>query len=95
MGQDGDESQKCGKCNEEITGRAMKARDTLYHEEGCFVCITCNADLREVSVYSKDGQLYCEGDYKANFVPKCAKCLEYILEVKLHHFYFIKSLTLK
>ena len=41
-----EESQKCGKCNEEITGRAMKAKDTLYHEEGCFACITCNADLR-------------------------------------------------
>ncbi len=42
---------------------------------------TCSSDLRNVAVYCKDGQLYCEKDYKANFVPKCAKCMEYILEV--------------
>ncbi len=45
------------------------------------MCTTCGADLKDVSVYCKDAQLYCESDYKANFVPKCAKCLEYILEV--------------
>ncbi len=59
----------------------MKARDTLYHAEGCFTCFSCAADLREVAVYCKEGQLYCESDYKKNFVPLCAKCLEYILEV--------------
>jgi len=82
MGQDAEEPQQqvCGKCGEEITGRAMKAKDTLYHEEGCFVCVTCKADLRELSVYCKEGQLYCEKDYKANFVPKCSKCMEYILD---------------
>ncbi len=59
----------------------MKAKDTLYHEEGCFVCTECNADLREIPTYSKDGKLYCESHYKEKFVPKCARCLEYITEV--------------
>ena len=83
MGEDAteDKTEMCGKCNEEITGRAMKAKDIMYHEEGCFVCVDCSLDLREVSVYSKEGALYCENDYKKKFVPKCAKCMEYITEV--------------
>lgn len=79
MGADADDSM-CGKCGKEIEGKAMKAKDVLYHEEGCFVCCTCDTDLRQTSVYSKEGKLYCEHDYKSNFVPKCAKCMEYILE---------------
>ena len=78
----GTEENVCGKCNKEIEGKAMKAKDVLYHEDGCFVCVTCNTDLKSASVYSKEGHLYCENDYKTAFVPKCAKCLEYILEVR-------------
>ena len=59
----------------------MKAKETLYHEEGCFVCAECSLDLREVAVYSKDAALYCEKHYKEKFVPKCARCLDYITEV--------------
>ena len=64
----------------------MKAKDTLYHEEGCFVCAECSLDLREVAVYAKDAALYCEKHYKEKFVPKCARCLDYITEVSQHHF---------
>ena len=78
----GTEENVCGKCNKEIEGKAMKAKDVLYHEDGCFVCVACNTDLKSASVYSKEGHLYCENDYKTAFVPKCAKCLEYILEVR-------------
>ncbi len=39
-------------------------------------------DLRNVAVYCKDAALYCEKDYKKNFVPLCSKCKEYILEVR-------------
>ena len=83
MGEDAEDvkTEYCGKCKAEITGRAMKAKDVLYHEEGCFVCVDCGLDLREVSVYSKEGSLYCEADYKKKFVPKCAKSMEYITEV--------------
>ncbi len=90
-------SSVCGKCKEEITGQAMKAKDTLYHAEGCFVCLTCSTDLRNVAVYCKDGQLYCEKDYKTNFVPKCAKCMEYILEVSgliINYSYSVSSLSI-
>ena len=59
----------------------MKAKDTLYHEKGCFVCAECECDLSEVPVYAKDAQLYCEKHYKEKFVPKCARCMEYITEV--------------
>ena len=69
--------------NHPSSGRAMKAKDTLYHEEGCFVCAECSLDLRESAVYSKDAALYCEKHYKEKFVPKCARCLDYITEVSL------------
>ena len=82
MGTDDSESNLCGKCCKEITGKAMKAKDVLYHEEGCFVCSECGDDLRKVSTFSKEGKLYCEKDYKEKFVPKCARCLEYITEVR-------------
>jgi hypothetical protein len=36
------------------SGRAMKAKDVLYHEEGCFVCNECGEDLKSVSTYSKE-----------------------------------------
>ena len=65
------------------SGKAMKAKDTLYHEDGCFVCAECSLDLREVAVYAKDAALYCEKHYKEKFVPKCARCLDYITEVSL------------
>ncbi|XP_040576134.1 PDZ and LIM domain protein 7 [Lepeophtheirus salmonis] len=71
----------CYKCNLNIEGRAMKAKDYLYHDdEKCFSCEKCNCDLRKVSVYSKDGKLYCEKNYKEEFIPKCAHCMEYIIE---------------
>jgi len=76
----GGEEELCGKCGKEISGKAMKAKDTLYHEEGCFVCAECSLDLREVAVYAKDAALYCEKHYKEKFVPKCARCLDYITE---------------
>ena len=76
-----DDPRMCGRCGEEITGRALKAKEFLFHEDKCFKCFTCNIDLREISVFEKEGKLYCDKDYKANFVPKCAKCSEYITEV--------------
>ena len=72
-------------CSFGFSGKAMKAKDTLYHEEGCFVCAECSLDLREVAVYAKDAALYCEKHYKEKFVPKCARCLDYITEVSQHY----------
>lgn len=80
MGQD----RICAFCNKEIEDQALKAKNRLYHENTCFKCQICSKDLKNVAVFSKeDGVLYCEDDYKAKFVPKCAKCQDYIMEVKL------------
>ena len=38
MGEEDVGESLCGKCNQEIQGQAMKAKDTLYHAEGCFIC---------------------------------------------------------
>jgi len=67
----------CVICNEAIKDRAMKAKDQFYHENH-FTCVSCGQDLTNVPVFSKDGSLYCDDDYKKNFVPKCAKCDDYI-----------------
>ena len=77
MGQDRD----CAYCGKEIEDHAMKAKDLLYHESTCFKCQVCYKDLRNSAVFSKENVLYCENDYKEKFVPKCAKCNEYIMEV--------------
>ncbi len=33
--------------------------------------------------YYRDGKLYCDADYKRKFVPKCAKCQDYITSVSV------------
>jgi len=78
----GHDDTNCGKCGKEVVGQAMKAKNVLYCAESCFTCADCGSDLRSVSVYSKDASLYCESHYKQNFVPKCGKCSNYILEVR-------------
>ncbi len=41
MGIDSDQ-RACGTCGETIAeGQAMKAKDSLYHQETCFKCATC------------------------------------------------------
>nr|ALS04659.1 paxillin-like isoform X4 [Pseudodiaptomus poplesia] len=67
----------CAVCNEDITDKAMKAKDLFYHEKH-FTCVDCKADLRAIPVYSKDGVLYCEDDYRKRYVPKCAKCDQHV-----------------
>ena len=59
----------------------MKAKGKFYHEEKCFRCSVCSCSLKEVPIFIKDDVLFCEDDYKAKFVPKCAKCNGYITEV--------------
>ena len=99
MGQD----RICAFCNKEIEDQALKAKNRLYHENTCFKCQVCSKDLKNVGVFSKeDGVLYCEADYKAKFVPKCAKCHDYIMEVRLNdpllsshpRFYTYKSILM-
>jgi len=67
----------CAVCTKEITDKAMKAKDLFYHETH-FTCVVCESDLRLIPVYTKDGQLYCDTHYKEKFVPKCAKCNDFI-----------------
>ena len=40
------------------------------------------ATLEEnTTVFQKNGDLYCETDYKKNFVPRCAFCSGFIMKV--------------
>ena len=71
----------CSTCQGEITDRAMKAGDKMYHEDH-FLCCVCKTGLKSVAVYTKNDQLYCEADYMAQFVPVCARCEQYITQVK-------------
>lgn len=73
----GGEVMTCHTCKEQITDRAMKTKEHFYHENH-FTCVDCKLDLRNIPVYTKDDQLYCEMDYKIKFVPKCAKCSDFI-----------------
>ena len=41
--------------------------------------------LKDAKVYQKDGQLFCESDYKRKFVPRCGFCSGFILDVSMHH----------
>lgn len=85
------EDRTCGVCQKEIQGQAMKAKNRLYHEETCFKCSACSKDLKDICVYFKDEQLFCEEHYKAKYVPKCAKCNEYITEVSGNIYTFMLS----
>ena len=60
----------------------FKAKGKLYCEDSCFNCVTCDINLKEVPVFCKEDALYCEEHYKAKFVPKCARCNDYITEVR-------------
>ena len=68
--------------NDNITDKAMKAGDKLYHEEH-FTCTECGTSLADPSVatYTKNESLYCQQDYMKKFVPICAKCDQYITQV--------------
>ena len=48
------------------------------------------------TVFQKNGELYCETDYKKNFVPRCAFCSGFIMKVNMNlkyikHFTWIMS----
>ena len=87
----------CTVCDGNITDKAMKAGDKLYHEEH-FTCCLCGTSLAGpgVATYTKHEKLYCHDDYMRQFVPVCAKCNDYITQVKLKDIYsFFESNNLK
>jgi len=71
----------CTVCSEDITDRAMKAGERLYHEHH-FTCSVCQMSLADPGVitYTKHDKLYCQDDYMRQFVPVCAKCDQYITQ---------------
>jgi len=71
------DTMTCASCQESITDRAMKAKDQYYHEHH-FVCCGCQGSLQNVPVYTKEDRLYCDQCYKEQFVPRCAKCQDFI-----------------
>ncbi len=42
--------------------------------------LSAQADISG-QVFQKEGRLYCDSDYKRNFVPRCAQCSEFIMQV--------------
>ena len=42
---------------------------------------TPETEKENTSVFQKNGSLYCETDYKKNFVPRCAFCSGFIMKV--------------
>ena len=79
----------CTVCDGNITDKAMKAGDKLYHEEH-FTCCLCGTSLAGpgVATYTKHEKLYCHDDYMQQFVPVCAKCNDYITQVYSSYFLF-------
>ena len=54
-----------------------------------FCCADCGLRMRlpesvedNTTVFQKNGELYCETDYKRNFVPRCAFCSGFIMKVR-------------
>ena len=78
----------CTVCDGNITDKAMKAGDKLYHEEH-FTCCLCGTSLAGpgVATYTKHEKLYCHDDYMQQFVPVCAKCNDYITQVYSSYFW--------
>ena len=72
----------CTICNNNITDKAMKAGDKLYHEEH-FTCTHCGGSLAGpgAAIYTQEEQLYCQLCYMSLFVPVCAKCDQHITQV--------------
>lgn len=72
------ETMTCASCKETIVEKKhIKAMDKFYHEEH-FNCAVCSVDLSEVPVYTREDDIYCESDFKAKFLAKCAQCSQYI-----------------
>ncbi|XP_027700043.1 thyroid receptor-interacting protein 6 isoform X1 [Vombatus ursinus] len=71
---------RCGGCGEDVVGdgAGVIALDRVFHV-GCFVCSTCQAQLRGQHFYAVEKKAYCEGCYVAT-LEKCSMCSQPILD---------------
>lgn len=69
----------CHVCNERVVGQVITALGRNYHKEH-FTCAHCHQELGTRNFYEKDNLPYCERDYQQLFSPKCAACMEAILD---------------
>jgi len=75
-----DSYRTCPHCQESVpeTDSSVFALGSVWHPHH-FQCSTCSCSLTNSSFYNKDGKVYCEKDYKEQFMPKCGKCGEYVM----------------
>lgn len=73
-------SQKCDRCNQEITGgqKFTKALGRVYHVEH-FACAKCNTPLNSATpFYDVGSQPVCASCEKDTDIQRCDVCLGYI-----------------
>jgi hypothetical protein len=63
----------CGNCGQTIVGPVLMALGKIWHVQH-FVCAYCKNQLGTNVFYEREGLPYCEADYQALFLPKCAHC---------------------
>jgi uncharacterized CHY-type Zn-finger protein len=79
-------SKKCTKCSEPLSGTAIEALGTTWHQK-CFVCYACDKPFQDNKFINVDNKPYCQPcgkkAFKAKTQPKestanppCAKCGE-------------------
>lgn len=49
-----------------------------------FTCSNCKVNLVDCGFVEENGKLYCENDFEQYLAPRCAKCSQSILKVKLY-----------
>lgn len=64
----------CGKCNEFIVGRVIKAMNSNWHPE-CFTCERCNKQLADVGFLRNAGRALCR---ECNDIEKAAGLGRYV-----------------
>jgi hypothetical protein len=71
--------EKCAKCERLIKEEVLNAVDKSWHPD-CFGCAECGEPFPDMLYFERDGQAYCEDDFKVKFCKKCPACEEYVVE---------------
>lgn len=82
---------ECGACGQAIVGQVgapsegtpaqmVVAMGRSWHPEH-FCCCECGRELGRAAFFERGGKAFCEQDYHALFLPRCAHCDGPIKEV--------------
>mmetsp|Transcript_1898 Transcript_1898/g.3424 ORF Transcript_1898/g.3424 Transcript_1898/m.3424 type:complete len:295 (+) Transcript_1898:45-929(+) len=71
-------SPNCDQCGEKLGEQYLSAANKKLHPE-CMMCSMCNKPLLNQKIFEKNGKLYCEEDFAANFREPCAHCKQPIV----------------